>query len=387
MGWNKDHVVAELQRLHRRNYDLSFTAQRSGALWRAAYRHFGSYRKAVEAAGLDYASLARKRGRWDRGTIIQNLRHLFRQGRNISSRGLRRSHTSLHAAAIHWFGSYRQAIEAAKLPWAKVTRRSPNYWNRAAIVAQIRERYRHGQPIHHAAMDREQPHVVVAAYRYFGHYGPAVDAAGLKYKERVRVRPPRTWDRRRVCRELRELYERGVGLWERRVRQVRPYLPRVARQLFGSYAAAAKVAGIAPAALKPPAFRLWSPQNILTRLQQLEAAAVPLYTSKLIASNPGLYRAAVRTYGSYRNALKAAGLSYPPPMLRHWTERLVLKTLRDLHRSGTDLRYNSIKKRYLPLYEAARHYFGQYTNSVRVAGIDYDAMVRAQLKRRAMMQV
>jgi hypothetical protein len=381
MGWNKQSVVAELQRRHRRQVDLSFTAQRTGGLWSAAYRHFGSYRKAVEAAGIDYASLARKRGRWDRAVIVRDLRQLFRQGRNISSRSLRRTHSDLHAAAIHWFGTYRKAIEAAALPWDKVTRRSPNHWNRPAIAARIRERHRSGAPVHHAAMDREQPHVVVAAYRYFGHYGPAVDAAGLNYRERVRVRPPRTWNRKRVCRELRDLQRQGVGLWERRVRQVRPYLPRVARQLFGSYAAAAKAAGIAPSALKPPPFRLWSPQNIITRLQQMEAAAVPLYTSKVVATTPGLYRAALRTFGSYRAALKAAGLSYPPPMLRHWTERLVLKTLRDLHRSGSDLRYNAIKKRFLPLYEAARHYFGQYTNAVRVAGIDYDAMVQAQLKR------
>jgi hypothetical protein len=208
-----------------------------------------------------------------------------------------------------------------------------------------------------------------------------VDAAGQPYIERVRVRPPRTWDRKRVRRELKELQREGSGLWERRVRQQRPYLPRAAKQLFGSYRAAAKAAGIAPAAIKPPPFRIWSPENILQRLKQIEAASAPLYTSNMATAHPGLYRAAIRTFGSYRKALQTAGISYPPPKLRHWSEQLLLKFLRDLHRGNADLRFAAVRKRYLPLYQAAKHYFGSYINAVRVAGIDYDRMVQAQLKR------
>jgi hypothetical protein len=41
-----------------------------------------------------------------------------------------------------------------------------------------------------------------------------------------------------------------------------------------------------------------------------------------------------------------------------------------------------MKTHRLPLYEAARYYFGSYTNAVRVAGINYDAIVRKHLRRR-----
>jgi hypothetical protein len=57
---------------------------------------------------------------------------------------------------------------------------------------------------------------------------------------------------------------------------------------------------------------------------------------------------------------------------------MVLSTLRDLHARGEDLRYRSVKTHRLPLYEAARYYFGTFTNALRVADVQYRPMATAQ---------
>ncbi len=86
---------------------------------------------------------------------------------------------------------------------------------------------------------------------------------------------------------------------------------------------------------------------------------------------------------SMRPAVEAAGIAYPPlKPIKHWTEPLIIKTLRELHRANVDLRFAKMKRNYLPLYEAARYYFGFYTNAVREAGIDYERVVQQQLKLR-----
>src|SRR5947209_1024768 len=72
--------------------------------------------------------------KWGHPRIARELKRLFRAGRDISSRTLRKTHTPLHAAAIHWFGSYRAAVEAAGIDYARVSRGSPNHWSREAIV-------------------------------------------------------------------------------------------------------------------------------------------------------------------------------------------------------------------------------------------------------------
>jgi hypothetical protein len=94
-----------------------------------------------------------------------------------------------------------------------------------------------------------------------------------------------------------------------------------------------------------------------------------------------LLNAARRRFGNYEAALRAAGIAYPPiAPLRHWTEALVLKSLNSLHRADADLRYATVKKYRVPLFEAARYYFGSYPNAIRVARLDYDSIVRRALK-------
>ncbi len=330
---------------------------------------------------MEYQRVWRRRlTKWSHDRICDELRKRFRAKHDISSRTLRKTDSKLHAAAIHWFGSYRKAIAAAKIDYDRVSRRSENYWSRQAVIDEIKRLHKRGQPLHHAAMERTHPHVVVVAYRYFGNYRKAITAAGLDYLK-VRVRPPRTWTKARIQQELRQMEKANMGLWQRQVRRTTPYLTRAAKQLFGSYPAAARSVGIKASALRPPEYRRWSPQRVLEALQEMHAQSKPMYPTKMLATKPYLFRVAGKRFGTYRKAIEEAGLEYPVRPLRHWSEKLVLQTIRDLHKEGADLRYSPVKKNRLPLYEAARYYFGTYINAVRVAGLNYDRIVKKHLRR------
>ena len=442
-GGGGDQVIAELRRLKRKGEDLSFTAQRDTDLWRSAQREFGSYRKAVEAAGINYTSVGRRRlTQWNRPVIREQLQALAKSGEALNSRRIRQTHPHLFNASRHWFGSYREAVRSAGLHYADIRLQDPHRWSREGIVRELRRLRRAGEPMHPAAIGRDRPELVVAAYRYFGTYRKAVEAAGLDYTT-VRLRPQRTWDRKRVIAEIRRLKAEGRGLWARAVRTTDPYLTRAAKDHFGSYEAAAKAAGVEADALRPPPYRVWSKDHVLDVLRaQAKRDVGALAPTRMRAANSYLVRAAAERFGSYRKAVeaagvdygaiartylpamsapdviarlkalsrqgkdlryaglnrleprllnaarrrfgtyeaavRAAGIAYPPlPPLRHWTEDAVLGTLRDLHARGEDLRYSAVKRFRLPLYEAARHYFGSYTNALRVAEIRYRPMAAA----------
>ena len=59
MIWDKPRILQELRRLHRDGADLSYShlARQQQALLSAAAYHFGSYRIAIEKAGIDYAEV------------------------------------------------------------------------------------------------------------------------------------------------------------------------------------------------------------------------------------------------------------------------------------------------------------------------------------------
>ena len=65
MIWDKSKIAAALKKLHKQGNDLSYNllAKKDQSLVSAAAYHFGSYRKAVERAGIDYAEVIR-RPRW-----------------------------------------------------------------------------------------------------------------------------------------------------------------------------------------------------------------------------------------------------------------------------------------------------------------------------------
>jgi hypothetical protein len=386
MKWDSKTILEELRRRHRRGDDLSQTGIRDDPIFSACFRHFGSYRKAVERAKIDYKTVWRRRfTKWDCNTIARELKRRHQRGEDIWSRGLRVTDSALHAAAVHWFGSYRQAVEAAGLNYVKICHCLPNTWSREKIVAEIKRLHRQGRPLHHARLERTHPRLVISMYRYFGSFRRAIRAAGIDYST-VMVRPARTWHPPRVIRELKQIYRDGTGLWNRALRRRSPYLMRAAKQLFGSVPRALQAAGVPRSAIIAPKRRrrpLLAKAVIIARLRVLDSKGADLRAVALCTSDRHLYTSILRRYGSHRAALRAAGCMYPPRRpLRHWTWPLVLDELRELHRARYDLRHSSMKRSRRPLFEAAKYYFGSYVNAVAEAGIDYDEVVRRQIEWR-----
>lgn len=55
--WSKRKIIAEIQQLEQRN--SNHVQQHHSGLWKAGVRYFGSWEKAIEAAGFDYSLIRR----------------------------------------------------------------------------------------------------------------------------------------------------------------------------------------------------------------------------------------------------------------------------------------------------------------------------------------
>ena len=75
----------------------------------AARRHFGQWRRAVEASGLEPT-----RRIWSRETIIVEIKQRRAEGRSLGSGD--RANINLVAAAVRHFGSWTAALKAARVP-------------------------------------------------------------------------------------------------------------------------------------------------------------------------------------------------------------------------------------------------------------------------------
>lgn len=127
-AWTRQAIIAELRRLAAEGGPLSFGAARAARpdLVAAACsrRHFGSWERALGAAGLDYEHIRRRR-RWTRERIIAAIKHLHAGGAPLTTTALRRrGWAGLVAAARKpaMFGSWREAVECAGIDYEQARR-------------------------------------------------------------------------------------------------------------------------------------------------------------------------------------------------------------------------------------------------------------------------
>lgn len=210
--WTRDDIAMEILQLYAAGEELSYSsmAEANPSLLRAASRHFGSWRSAVEFAGLSYDQI-RKYRVWTPARIIARIEELHRQDVDLSWRNIsEKVDPQLAAAATkpNRFGSWRAAIEAAGLDYDSIRRY--RQWDEARIVASLRELAAEGVRLNSKEAQMAYISLFAAAVRRFQRWDRALEAAGLNSRE-IRLRAPFERRRRAHQRSLVELLDRRLA--------------------------------------------------------------------------------------------------------------------------------------------------------------------------------
>ena len=193
MHWTRKTIIEHIRHLHEQGEELNYTsAERNHLnLVRAAAWHFGTWRRAVEAAGVDYESLSKYR-RWNRERIVARIKELHGQGADLSWRAVSTEVDPPLAAAalrLNGFPSWRDAIAAAGLDIDEIARY--RFWDDERVIEAIQELHAAGHPLSSKAMQSANQSLFCAARRRFGSWDEALVAAGLD-AEQIRLRRPKS---------------------------------------------------------------------------------------------------------------------------------------------------------------------------------------------------
>src|SRR4051794_12725073 len=245
MIWDKQNILQKLRQMHKSGKDLSYNAmcRTMQPLLSASAYHFGSYRKAIEKSGIDYAEVMR-RPRWTKPLIIGLIKQAKRKGEDLHWSAVTRRRDELARAAFaslqpRLFGRWDRALHAAGLDADEVSQYRS--WDRNSVLFDLKQRYRDREPLNSGTVQQEEPALHAAAVRHFGNYEKALRGAGI---EPEKVRRRRSWDKADVVRALKTLAKRKAKLSDSAVRRKYPALHGAAARLFGTYTAARAAAGI-----------------------------------------------------------------------------------------------------------------------------------------------
>src|SRR5687768_6555848 len=247
---------------------------------------------------------------WDKPRIKAHLKRLYRQGANLSYNALARKSQALVSAAAYHYGSYRAAIEAAGIDYADVSRRPR--WTKLSIIRLIKAAKRSGEDLHWSAVTRRRDELGRAAFaslqpRLFGRWDRALSAAGLDADDVSRYR---RWDRNTVAFELRSRAMDDEALNSGAIQREDSGLHAAAVRHFGSYDRALRAARVNPDTVRRR--RAWTKHEVLAALKAAKKAGRHLADSAVRRENPALYGAAVRLFGTFTAARYAAKIPWKP---------------------------------------------------------------------------
>jgi hypothetical protein len=243
--WNKTRILEAIRALHEEGRPLSYNcvARESQDLISAANYHFGSWRVAVEAAGLDYDAHVRRKPKWTRGRIIELLQDARRRGDELSwSRVIRHPrYRAMACAAIRprCFGSWDAALEAAGIDPA--SERRYESWSEKKVIERIRQRRDAGKSLSSKDLQQEDSRLFNAALKRFDSWQNALIAAGISP---AKVYKRRRWSTELIVKEIQLLHSMGYDLAAPAMRRDFCGLYSAGCKYFGSWSKARKAAGI-----------------------------------------------------------------------------------------------------------------------------------------------
>jgi hypothetical protein len=128
-SWNKERIVERIRELYAKGEDLSWrhiSLKLDPSLAAAATKknHYGSWRAALEAAGLDYDDIRRYRD-WSDEEVIRRVRDLYAQGSSLNAKTMERQYITLITAARRRFPSWDRTLQAAGLDYRNIVLRAP----------------------------------------------------------------------------------------------------------------------------------------------------------------------------------------------------------------------------------------------------------------------
>ena len=330
-AYTREAVLAKLVDLHRtlpllhRKEAEAQAGDRALGRWAAKY--FGSWQKALAAAGLPVPAPAwekhlpkHERLYPDQKSVLEAIRARAAAGLPMLQKSLivKKEHggnLNLGRRAFQLFGGWREAVAAAGVLQAEEPVVSRRFWRAEDVLAELRRRHAEGLPVSGIALHKGpagDSTLIGAAKRYFGSLHAALEAGRLPVEG---TRLPH-FTRAAALKELRQRHRKGQPIAARAVQTGDARGRRLHDDLkswYSTWKEVLKAAGIDENAVRSPdpRHRFSGKNDILTALRARLGAGLPIDLASLSRPKPeggdtSLVHYARRYFRSWADAVSEA---------------------------------------------------------------------------------
>jgi len=332
-----EEVIRRIQEQRAKGQPLVICGHSNSLLVGSAAKHFGGWRLALRAAGIDTTVPQRRTKTW----VVEAIRERHRQGLPLSRTW--QEDKRLFNTALGKFGNWSKAVSAAGFePIAR------ERWTQQKIVDAL-QAWKREHTV--GTVRTTTPRLAEAAHRHFGSLEKAMEAAGVEPN-------PGRWTQRRVIEAIQDRYiqaapRRLIGLGDVR-------LAEAAKRHFGSWQQAVQVAGLKDKIPLSMPHRRWSRESVVAAIQQWHASGKKV--TDISKMDQGLYSVAKTLFGTWGQTLAAAGFESH----RHrWSRTQIIAEIQQRMACGASLSCQSSNNKNLA--QVASRHFGSWTKAVQAA--------------------
>ena len=238
-------------------------------------------------------------------------------------------------------------------------------WDKDMIISEIEKMKSEGFPLNASYVMNNNSKLYGAARKHFNSWKNAVEASGLPYDEINLRSQENKWSKEKIIAEIHKLAKMGEPLNSDYVQKNNTKLHSAAQRYFDSWGEAVVAAGFNYNEIKGIK---WSEETVVEKILILNEKDEDLSSSTMQRSNMPLFQAGCRIFGSWKDAVNAAGLDYNYfRKQKEWTKEKVLEEINNFINEHNCSSAGVVSKKYGALYQAARRNFKELSWSEIVA--------------------
>ena len=386
--WTKDGVISTLKELNSKKECIRPRAlcKKHAGLYKAGVSFFGNPANMYKAADIDISSIdyqPQLSHRYSKEKVIQALKNLHSEGKDISPTAIERDYPGLNQARKRFFTGFSEMYSASGFDPTQYVKHKHGYWSKEKVIELIRELDAAGEELPYRSVRLHHGDLTTASYRFFPSWNEACKSAGIKEDKYFLQASPNYYDKERIIQEIRKLHDLGADLNHLAVKKRNPLLLSRAVHRFRSWYDAVEDAGISSDQYRKFAKEgFWTKARILEHLKTLAVTGEDLSHNHMQRTHGKLLSAAVAKFGTWRAAISEAGLEYARIRRIHarFTNDELLAYLRDLHSQGVSLDSTTMKTINQSMLNIIWHRFGSYRKAIEAIGLNYDSILKSQAK-------
>ncbi|MFH1708080.1 MAG: MucR family transcriptional regulator [Planctomycetota bacterium] len=293
----------------------------------------------------------------DKQEMIRAIKVYAKEQRPLLSSWLFNHDQCLYHQATYVLGSWNEVLAAAELGYS-----GKQYWSEEDILSRIKERLSRGMPVDTITIRKTEPQLYSAASRYLKGWKAALERAGYD-AETIRTKKRRT--RNELAGELRAWVRKHGFLNSTKLETTRCGLLRATLRLFGSVRNAAKKLRLD----YQEGHVTWTAERVLQGIRKRAGRGKPLNYVAVVRDENKLKVHAEKLLGSWERAVELAiGRDYSRICLhKRWSRDAVVQAIRARHRAGKSVRHNKVRVDGEQLFQAALRYFGCWRKALKAA--------------------